>query len=150
MNPRPTLLLALALASASLLSTPAFAQSEEERKAREERRVLKADDIDESANQSEEYRKLAREKRHQEMDFAKELLSSGKVEGEPKAELMLRLADLYFEEGRDIYLEEMRIFEKKFDECFNTKGCVTDDIKANNVESRKWQEIGRASCRERV
>ena len=129
--------LALAL-TASVFSSTAYA--EEERDAREERRVLRADDVDELANQSEEYRKLAREKRHEEMAFAKELLSRGTMQGEQKAEMMLRLADLYFEEGRDIYLSEMAAYEVKFDACFNDPKCDPNSMTADNEESRKWQE----------
>ncbi len=133
--------LPLALVLASTLATPpAFAQDEEDdRKQREERRVLKAEDLS-TAELSEEYRRLARQKRHEEMDFAKELLSSGRLHGETKAEMMLRLADLYFEEGRDLYLTEMDKFEDVFDQCFNDDRCDEAQLNPDNVISRKWQD----------
>jgi len=136
---RMALPLALVLASAPLLCSDAHAQEEEgDREAKEERRVLKASEF--SREQlSEEYRKLARQKRHEEIDFAKELLSRGTMKGETKAEMMLRLADLYFEEGRDIYLSEMLAFEKEYDACFNTEGCNPEGMKPDNAESYKWQ-----------
>ena len=133
-------LVPLALAfTASAFGSTAHAQ-DDEREDREERRVLRADDVDELGQQSEEYRRLAREKRHEEMAFAKELLSRGTMQGEQKAEMMLRLADLYFEEGRDIYLSEMSAYEIEFDKCFNDPKCDPTQMKADNVESRKWQE----------
>jgi tetratricopeptide (TPR) repeat protein len=128
--------LALAFAAGSVVSNDAWAQ---ERKEKEERRVLKADDVDENANISEEYRQKAREKRRQEMDFAKELLSRGTMQGEQKAEMMLRLADLYFQEGRDFYLQEMSAYEKEFDACFNDPKCDSSVMKADNTESAQWQ-----------
>ena len=128
--------LALAFAAGSVVSSDALAQ---DRKDKEERRVLKADDVDENANISEEYRQKAREKRRQEMDFAKELLSRGTMQGEQKAEMMLRLADLYFQEGRDYYLQEMSAYEKEFDACFNNPKCDSSVMKADNTQSAQWQ-----------
>ena len=134
--------LPLALLLTGGLASPAFGQDEAEedtRKQREERRVLKAEDLS-TQELSEEYRRLARQKRHEEMDFAKELLASGRLHGETKAEMMLRLADLYFEEGRDLYLTEMQKFEKEFDACFNDDRCDEVQLEPDNVESRKWQD----------
>ena len=128
--------LALAFAAGTFVSGDAHAQDRDDK---EERRVLKADDVDEAANVSEEYRRMARQKRHEEMEFAKELLSRGTMQGEQKAEMMLRLADLYFQEGRDLYLVEMREYEKKFDACFNDPKCDSNSMQADNVESAKWQ-----------
>jgi len=133
--------LPLALVLAGTMAAPAaYAQDEEDdRKQREERRVLKAEDLS-TQELSEEYRRLARQKRHEEMDFAKELLSSGRLHGETKAEMMLRLADLYFEEGRDLYLTEMDNFEEQFDACFNDDHCDETTMEPDNVKSRKWQD----------
>ncbi len=68
-------------------------------------RVLKLGDVSQNT-QSEFYRAKAREKRHQVMNFLKDILKNNPPRGEQKAEMLLRLADLYFEEGRDIYLTE--------------------------------------------
>jgi len=129
--------LALAFAASAVVSGPAYAQ---DRDQKEERRVLKADDVDDLANLSEEYRKMARQKRHEEMEFAKELLSRGTMQGEQKAEMMLRLADLYFQEGRDYYLTEMQAYEKKFDACFNDPKCDSKSMSPDNTQSKKWQD----------
>ena len=59
--------------------------------------------------------------------------------GEQKAEMLLRLADLYFEEGRDVYLTEMATFRTQFDSCFNTPGCNSENMKADNAGSLVWQ-----------
>jgi tetratricopeptide (TPR) repeat protein len=129
--------LALALAGAPLISTPAHAE-ESDRKEKDERKVLKASDYSQN-DISEAYRQAAREKRHEEMEFAKELLSRGTLKGETKAEMMLRLADLYFEEGRDIRLDEDRRFQEAFDACFNDPSCNSENMAADNSESATWQ-----------
>ena len=126
----------LACVAGSFVSSEAQAQ---DRKEKEERRVLRADDVDDMQNQSDELRAMAREKRHQEMAFAKELLSRGTLKGEQKAEMMLRLADLYFQEGRDIYFLEMKGYEKKFDACFEDESCDSTKLEPDNNESEKWQ-----------
>jgi tetratricopeptide (TPR) repeat protein len=123
------------------LFNSAFAQDDEDREAKEEgRRVLRARDVTD-VNMSEEYRKLARQKRHESMRFLKEILSQGTAQGEQKAEMILRLADLYFEEGRDIYLDEMKKYQEVYDACFNDERCDTRTINQEEytVESRDWQ-----------
>ena len=136
---RPLMLpITLALLGVTTFGDAAYAQ--DDRDAREERRVLKANDVDEAAGLSEEYRRLARQKRQEEMEFARQLLSGDTIQGESRAELMLRLADLYFEEGRDIYLTEMAAYQTEVDRCYNDKACDPTALKANNTESRKWQD----------
>ena len=106
---------------------------------REERRVLRASEV--SREQvSAEYRKLAQQKRQQEMQFAEDLLRRGHLEGDRSAEMMLRLADLYFQEGRDIYMTEMETYESEFDACFNNPNCDTEGMEPNNDRSKKWQQ----------
>ncbi len=124
------------------LFASAFAQDDEDREAKEDgRRVLRARDVTE-VNLSEEYRKLARQKRHESMRFLKEILSQGTAQGEQKAEMILRLADLYFEEGRDIYLDEMEKFNAVYDACFNDERCDTATLNQDEYteESRDWQD----------
>jgi cellulose synthase operon protein C len=121
-------------------STPPAAPATPNRDAKEQRRVLKAKDVS-SDNVSEEYRQMARQKRHESMKFLKELLSQGTAQGEQKAEMMLRLADLYFEEGRDIYLTEMSKYEAAYDKCYNDKQCDPTQLKSTDytTESKDWQ-----------
>lgn len=104
----------------------------------EKRRVLKLDDVG-VETQSEFYRQKAREKRHQSIDFLQDLLRNNPPRGEQKAEMLLRLADLYFEEGRDVYLSEMATYRASFDQCFNTPGCKSENMKADNDGSGVWQ-----------
>lgn len=121
-----------------LLST---AQADEDdRSNREERRALRASEF-ETVNQSEEFRRMAREKRHESMEFLKDILANRAPVGEQKAEMMLRLADLYFEEGRDLYLTEMQQYEVEYDACFNDDNCNTESFPdADNSGSQAWQE----------
>ncbi|MAY80929.1 MAG: hypothetical protein CL930_09125 [Deltaproteobacteria bacterium] len=104
----------------------------------EKRLILKLDDVG-VETQSEFYRQKAREKRHQSIDFLQDLLRNNPPRGEQKAEMLLRLADLYFEEGRDVYLTEMATFRTQFDACFNTPGCNSENMKADNAGSLVWQ-----------
>ena len=60
---------------------------------------------------SERVPRIAEEKRLESIERLKELLAQG-VEGETKAEMMLRLADLYFQQGRYLYLREMEAFDR--------------------------------------
>ena len=111
-----TIPLALAFVGAPLFGTEAWAD-EADRSDREERKALKMSDYTQE-DISEAYRQAAREKRREEMAFAKELLSRGTLKGETKAEMMLRLADLYFQQGRYLYLTEMEAFDVEFERCF--------------------------------
>lgn len=104
-----------------------------------DRRVLKARQVAET-DQSEEYAKLAEEKRLESIKFLKDLLGKGGVEGDQKAEMMLRLADLYFAEGRYIFLGEMKKFDASQEKCFNTEGCDEQAMKPDNTVSKEWQE----------
>ena len=105
---------------------------------KDQRRVLKLSDVG-VETKSDFYRQKAREKRHQSIDFLQDLLKNNPPRGEQKAEMLLRLADLYFEEGKDLYLSEMESFRTTFDNCFNTPGCSTETMKANNSGSLVWQ-----------
>lgn len=108
-------------------------------KPEEKRRVLKAYQLDQSAaSVSEEYRRMAEEKRMESIRRLKELISRG-VEGETKAEMMLRLADLYFQQGRDLYLREMEQFDQQYERCFDDENCNPDNMQPNNVASQEWQ-----------
>ncbi len=124
------------LVPADLDPQAAWAQS---RKDKEERKVLGIDTINIQQAQSEAYRAAAREKRREAMGFLEDILANRPPTGVQKAEMMLRLADLYFEEGRDLYLTEMQGFQEDYDKCFNTDGCNPENMQADNVESRKWQ-----------
>ncbi|MEL6344999.1 MAG: tetratricopeptide repeat protein [Myxococcota bacterium] len=126
-----------ALALAMLVPLSASA---DDRDDREDRRALSASQY-ETMSLSEEYRALARQKRHESMDFLKDILANRAPKGQQKAEMMLRLADLYFEEGRDIYLTEMAGYQEGYDACFNDETCNVENYpEADNTESRSWQE----------
>jgi tetratricopeptide (TPR) repeat protein len=113
------------------------AQAADDRGSKEERRVLKASEMD-NQTLSQAYRVKAREKRHESMAFLKDILANRAPQGTQKAEMMLRLAELYFEEHRDIYLDEMLAYQTKYDECFNTPDCNTEGMEADTAVSDKW------------
>ena len=133
-----TLALGLWLASQSPLGMVVGVESTAQA-AEEERRVLKARDVDESAQLNEEYARLAEEKRMESIRRLKDLLSRG-VDGETKAEMMLRLADLYFQQGRYLYLKEMAAYDIEFDACFNDDNCDAEKMTADNSGSHAWQQ----------
>ncbi len=130
-------LLVLALGA----STSAWGQ-ESDRKSREERRALKMSEVNNQTNMSEAYRQAAHEKRLESIDRAKAMLSGGALNGDAKAKVQFRLAEMYFEEGRFYYFNEMQEYQKKYDDCFNgiPKGCDVNKMNPDNSNSRKWQK----------
>ncbi len=125
-------------ASSLVLDTEAHAADED--KGRDGSGVkLRRYEAGSTSAQSDEYARMAQQKRYESIDKLKGLLSKN-VGGETKAEMMLRLADLYFQEGRYLYLKEMEAFDQQYEACFNTDGCNPDGLKPNNTASRKWQE----------
>jgi tetratricopeptide (TPR) repeat protein len=125
------LIIAAVISTAALSPGDAYAQDEN-------RRVLRARHM-EDTDMSEEYARLAESKRLESIRFLKELLAEGTAEGERKAEMMLRLADLYFQQGRAIFLREMWLFDQEVDRCFNIEGCDIEAVEADTAESRDWQ-----------
>lgn len=126
------------LALGLLASSPVFAADEDDE--RRDGKLISALDVDPAAAQSAEYRKAAEQKRLEAITRLKGLLSSPIVDGDRKAEMMLRLADLYFAQGRDIYFTEMERFDQQYETCFNTDGCDPDRLSPDNRTSRQWQE----------
>jgi TolA-binding protein len=131
--------LALLLASlgtnAAVVSDTAHAQ--------DERRRLSARDMDSAEDPRSEFARQAREKRLKSIEMLKELLADGTTEGDRRAEMMLRLADLYFQEGRQLYLEEMKTFDEQWEACQQDTKC--DDQAffakgANTAGSNDWQQ----------
>jgi tetratricopeptide (TPR) repeat protein len=108
---------AIPLATSNL----AFAADEEERRA------VKLGDLDQQETVSEEYQRLAEEKRFESISRLKALLRDS-PEGDRKAEMMLRLADLYFEQGQLLYFQALEKHQKYFDDCFNTVENTDDCI----------------------
>ncbi len=136
--------LSLGLALALTMSTPLAGivpGAEGEALAQDDaRRVMKARQFDTDVDLSDEYAQRAMEKRLQSIDFLKELLSEPDVKGERKAEMMLRLADMYFQQGRYLYLREMAGFDQEYEKCFNNEACNPELMKPDNTESQEWQE----------
>ncbi len=124
--------LVLSLSGPALLSGSALAADETARKA------IRIDQVDQAAAAQGEFARMAEAKRMESIGRLKELLASG-VEGDTKAEMMLRLADLYFQQGRYLYLTEMAAFDVEYEKCFNTDGCQADALDADNTGSRDWQ-----------
>ena len=140
-SPRLSLVLSLLLGLGALsVPADAFAQ---DRDQKAERRVLKANQVDTRAAQSEELRKAAHDARLESISRLKEIIANSPATGDQKAEMLLRLADLYFEEGRDLYLGEMATFQKCFDDEFNKPNGKPEEAckQADFVkESRSWQD----------
>lgn len=115
----------------------AWAQAQDAKK--DERRVLKLDEV-QTTSKSDAYRQMARTKRHESIKMLKSILTDNPPQGTQKAEMLLRLAELYFEEHRDLRIDEEAAHVANVDKCFNTPGCDTDSIKANYAASRGWAE----------
>jgi len=130
------LLGAAILAPALVAPTPADA-------ADDERRRLSARDMESNEDPRSEYAKQAEEKRLQSIAFLKDLLADGgDVEGDRKAEMMLRLADLYFQQGRAVYLREMAQFDEEYNACIENEACDDQaffEKGPDNSGSEDWQ-----------
>jgi tetratricopeptide (TPR) repeat protein len=85
-------------------------------KDKDERRALSLDELDAEQVRRAEYAAAAEEKRLEAISKLKSLLSD--AEGDRKAEMMLRLADLYFEQGQALYFGEMEEYQNWYDDCF--------------------------------
>ncbi|MFZ5477147.1 MAG: tetratricopeptide repeat protein [Myxococcota bacterium] len=140
-KPRLTLALAL-LVTIGGVAAPELAWAQD-RDQKAERRVMKATDQDIQAQQSEAYRKAAHDARLESISRLKEIISTTTATGDQKAEMILRLADLYFEEGRDLYLNEMGKYQACYDAAFNKPGGQPEQecsLEQFLVESRTWQD----------
>ena len=137
---RSNLLLALAvipLAGSLVAPDQAMAQ---DRGARGDRRVLKATDASARDAAQKEFEEKAHAARMESIERLKQLLKDSVLEGDQKAEMLLRLADLFFEEGRFLYQGEMEAYSAEFDKCFNTPKCEPDKIPQDHAASASWQE----------
>lgn len=132
-------LLVAPVTAALVAPAPAWAQSTPRTTGQ---RVMRATEVEVAEQQSAELRQKAHDARIAAINQLRELIKQTSADASPetKAEMLMRLADLYFEEGRDLYLEEMRICQEEQEKCFNTPGCNVDAVACNNVGSREWQD----------
>ena len=126
-------LLAILLAPLAASNT-ALAQDDDD----DGRRVLSARDTETMDTQSA-YARAAQQKRQESITFLRELLSRGDQSGTRKAEMMLRLAELYYDEGRYVFFQEMEAFGAEQERCFNTDGCAFENMEPDLTRSRRWQ-----------
>lgn len=106
-----------------------------------ERRRLSATDLSVQDQQTAELRAKAHDARLAAIEQLKALLKQFEGPPDQKAELILRLADLYFDEGRDLYLEEMKGCNAEIDKVFNAGGQPDSvDCKTYTTGSRQWQD----------
>lgn len=105
-------LLLAALAGDAVLPSNAFAEEKE-------RRPLRLSDVKSGETESVELRRMADEKRLESIDRLRALLGDT-PDGDRRAEMMLRLADLYFEHGKSMYSWEMDAFMAAQGECYDT------------------------------
>jgi len=123
---------------------PADKKKDATRDQREERRVMKATQVDIAGQKSAEFRELARKARLESMQRLKGIIQNFEGSAEQRADMIMRLAELEFEEGRDLYLSEMETYNTAVDKCFNQQNppCAIDSVKVDEYtkQSRKWQE----------
>ncbi|MCK6528900.1 tetratricopeptide repeat protein [Myxococcota bacterium] len=90
----------------------------EVKKVEEKRKVVDLKKYQKEQERSK-YSELARQKRQEAIDQLKEILKNPAIAGSQKAEMLMRLADLYWEQSKDEAFQEMEEFEKTYDEWFN-------------------------------
>ena len=138
MRPASGLSLILALAAGLAAPSLGFAADDDEPRTVS----LSELEIAEQRSETDELRAKARAARLEAIDRLKALIGDLPSDsGDRKAEMLLRLADLYFEEGKAWYFAEIVDYQKRYDECFNDADCV-DEIDQRVVEdhttSYKW------------
>ena len=103
-----------------------------------------------AANLSEEYRALARQKRRESITFLKEILSRDTAQGDQLAEMLLRLADLYYEEGRDLRIDGLAQFDAAYEACAADERCEAEALNPADFtrEATEWQTDSIALYRE--
>jgi tetratricopeptide (TPR) repeat protein len=104
-----TVILSLALAA------PAMAQSRREERKRE---ILDYKAYEREQNR-EMYGELANQKRQEAIAQLKEILSGQHLPPDTKAEMLMRLAELYFEQSKYEYNGEMTDYDERYDVWFN-------------------------------
>ncbi len=126
------LVLGLLLASSPVLVSQAHAADAGRRLTLTEQTIAQ--------QQSAELREKAHQARLESIDQLKALLKTFEGPPDQKAELILRLSDLYFDEGRDLYLDEMAKYNAAVDVAFN-KGLSPDSVAVADYTSgsREWQ-----------
>ena len=68
--------------------------------------------------QREQFGELANQKRQEAIDQLKEILATQRLPPDTKAEMLMRLAELYFEQSKYEYNTEMQDYEKRYDKWF--------------------------------
>jgi len=127
----------------AVLAVPFLAPSvasAQDRTQKTERHVLKSTDTTSRDAAQKELEEKAHGARLESIERLKQLLKETEVGGDTKAEMLLRLADLYFEEGRFLYQGEMETYQEAYDKCFNTQGCKPEDVPQEHGPSVTWQE----------
>jgi len=113
-----TFALALALGLGSLLSPAlvddAYAQSRQEEKKRE---VLDYKKFEREQNR-EQYGELANQKRQEAIAQLKKILAEQTLPPDTKAEMLMRLAELYWEQSKYEYNQEMKAFDSEYEKWF--------------------------------
>ncbi len=129
--------LSMALGLGLLLALPSPSSAQEGDKRT--RRTLDGAAMQERAALDDLRKEQAAVHRRAEMEAAERLLAENpNIRGEQRADLMLRLADLYFQEGRAHYLDEMIIEVGRLDACFDA-GQDCSELSEGHAASQQWQ-----------
>ncbi len=134
--------LRFALMIALTTAGPLVATSVAHAKDTEDRRALRLEEVERQDSQNAELRKAAEAARLEAISRLGELLRES-PEGDRKAEMMLRLAGLYYEQGKSVYFVEMEAFQKQQDDCYNKAKTAADndacqDQSPNTTGSSGW------------
>ncbi|MCK6523657.1 tetratricopeptide repeat protein [Myxococcota bacterium] len=129
-----------------LFSPRTDALAQDDRDAREQRRVLQAELPDAEAAARAQHEEQARAAHLKELELARQLRATADLPNETWAELTLRLAELTLEEGRYWLGVEMTRFEEAQLACERTPGCDPSALSPDLSESRRWQAQAARYC----
>ncbi|MEC7984311.1 MAG: tetratricopeptide repeat protein [Myxococcota bacterium] len=85
-------------------------------------------------------REATHEKMLELISMYEETLENPEIQGHKRAELIFRLSEKYFEEGRYYHSLEEEDFQVRYEECQNTRGCDVNRLQSDNARSSSWKQ----------
>jgi tetratricopeptide (TPR) repeat protein len=130
--------LALSLGLGSLVS-PALiedAAAQSSRQEEKKQQVLDYKKFEREQNR-EQYGELANEKRQEAIAQLKKILAEQQLPPDTKAEMLMRLAELYWEQSKYEYNQEMKAFDADYEKWFNLDEATQKKTPEPKVETTR-------------
>ena len=120
--------------TSSLMSNEAYAQSS--RQEEKKRKVLDYKQFEREQNRTI-YGELANEKRQEAIAQLKKILNEQELPPDTKAEMLMRLAELYWEQSKYEFQTEMTAFDKLYEKWFDLDEAQQKKAKEPTIDSAR-------------